>query len=99
MTTKHTPTPYWIDDDGFIAAGAGESYLTIADTHCSKYIDTDEMDANTYFIVKAANCHDELITALKAILKDYREITDEEYEDMPVVKNAIAILKKTEEQS
>ena len=30
----HTPGPVWIDDDGCIAAGTGDEYVTIADPHC-----------------------------------------------------------------
>jgi hypothetical protein len=33
--SPHTPGPTWIDDDGCIAAGKGDNYVTIADPHCS----------------------------------------------------------------
>ena len=44
--TRHTPGPWWRDDDGFIAAGADETYVTIADFDCSLDIDIDEREAN-----------------------------------------------------
>ena len=48
----HTPGPYWRDDDGFIAAGNGESYVTIADCDCSD-IDIDEREANKRLFIAA----------------------------------------------
>jgi hypothetical protein len=42
----HTPAPWWRDDDGFIAAGNGDTYVTIADFDCSNDIDIDEREAN-----------------------------------------------------
>lgn len=46
MTDKHTPGPWWIDDDGFVAAGSGDTYATIADFDCSGDIDPCEREAN-----------------------------------------------------
>lgn len=48
----HTPGPWWRDDDGFIAAGSGESYVTIADFDCSD-LDFDEREANKALAIAA----------------------------------------------
>jgi hypothetical protein len=71
MTFKsHSPTPYWIDDDGFIASGSGDTYITVADVYCrSRREAADEMDANAVFIVRACNAHDRLLAAAKNALK------------------------------
>jgi hypothetical protein len=62
---RHTPTPYWIDDDGFVAAGSGDSYVTVADVHCRPSADAgDEMEANAKFIVGACNAYHQLVEAL-----------------------------------
>lgn len=50
--TKHTPAPWWRDDDGFIAAGSGETYVTVADADCSD-MDIDEREANKTLIIAA----------------------------------------------
>ncbi len=52
METKHTPGPWWIDDDSFIASGNGETYKTIADPHCSD-MDIDERMENARLIAAA----------------------------------------------
>jgi len=48
MKTKHTPGPWWIDNDGFIAAGSSDTYKTIADPHCMEPTadNMPEMEAN-----------------------------------------------------
>ena len=62
----HTPLPWWIDDDGFIAAGSGDDYQTVADPHCRPTVDCgDENGANAAFIISACNSHYELLAALK----------------------------------
>ena len=57
---KHTPTP-WIDDNARIACS--ETGTSIA--HCNEY--PFSAAANAAFIVKAVNCHDELVAALEKI--------------------------------
>lgn len=68
MKAKHTPMPWWLDDDGNIASGFGVSYITIADPRCSKAIDPQEIDANAEFIIRAVNSHEELLETLKYCL-------------------------------
>jgi hypothetical protein len=63
---KHTATPWYRDEDGFIAAGSSDTYVTVADANCSD-IDIDEREANTDFIIKACNNHYELLEALKQL--------------------------------
>ena len=60
--SKHTPGPWWLDDDGFIASGDGDTYETIADPHCSD-LDIDEREANASLIAAAP----ELLEALEHI--------------------------------
>ena len=60
--TTHTQGPWWRDDDGFIAAGSGETYVTIADGDCSD-LDIDEREANKRLIAAAPD----LLAALEAV--------------------------------
>jgi len=62
---KHTELPWWVDDDGFVASGSGDTYVTVAETHCTNDLDTGEMDANAEFICLAVNNHARLVQALK----------------------------------
>jgi hypothetical protein len=50
---KHTPGPWWRDDDGFVAAGHGDTYVTVATANCSSDLDIDEREANTALIVNS----------------------------------------------
>jgi hypothetical protein len=60
---EHTPEPWWIDDDGFIAAGAADSYCTVADPHCRPTAGYgDENEANARRIVAAVNACQGLAT-------------------------------------
>ena len=64
--TAHTPLPWWIDDDGFIASGSGDDYQTVADPHCRPTVDYgDENGANADFIMRACNSHHDLLAVLK----------------------------------
>jgi hypothetical protein len=54
--TSHSPEPWWIDDEGFIAAGSGEPYATVADPQCRPTADCgEENEANGRRIVAAVN--------------------------------------------
>lgn len=55
-----TPGPWWRDDDGFIASGSDETYVTVADFDCSQDIDPDEREANK----RAALALPDLLAAL-----------------------------------
>lgn len=59
----HTQGPWWRDDDGFIAAGSGETYVMIADGDCSD-LDIDEREANKRLIAAAPD----LLAALHEVL-------------------------------
>ena len=53
-----TGKEFWRDDDGFIAAGKGDEYVTIATFNCSNDIDIAEREANikrTISLLNAAN--------------------------------------------
>ena len=56
-----TPGEWWEDDDGFVAAGHGDSYRTVADARCDV---APFSDANTEFIALA---HSLMPTLLEAI--------------------------------
>ena len=50
----YTPEPWWIDDDGFIAAGSGDDYSTVADPRCRPTADYGtENEANARRIAAA----------------------------------------------
>jgi hypothetical protein len=54
--SKHTPEPWWLDDDGFIAAGSGDTYCTVVDPHCRPTDNySEENEANARRIVAAVN--------------------------------------------
>jgi hypothetical protein len=57
---KHTPAPWWRDDDGFIAAGNGETYVTIADADCSSDMDADEREENKKLIIASPDMYKQL---------------------------------------
>lgn len=61
---SHTPGPWWRDDDGFVAAGFGEDYITIATANCTNDIDIEEREANTSLIAAAPD----MLVALDMIL-------------------------------
>ena len=65
MTTKHTPGPWWFDD-GFIASGNGETYVTVADPHCNEQ-DIDEREANARLIAAAPTQHAEMLRYLPVL--------------------------------
>ena len=71
------PLPYWVDDDGFIAAGHGDDYQTVADPHCRPTADYGpENDANAAFFVHACNHHYELLIALERAFEILDGIAD-----------------------
>ena len=61
-----TPGPWWRDDDGFIAAGSGDSYVTIADFDCTKDLTIDEREANKTLAIAV---HD-LLAVLQEFTRD-----------------------------
>lgn len=71
-TTPHTPGPWWRDDDGFLAAGSGDTYVTIADFDCSDDIDADEREANKSLAMAAP--------AMRAAISDALAFRPEAFE-------------------
>lgn len=70
----HTPTPWGVDEIAEDEAGQetlgiyAEEGGYVCGIHCGSDTQIDEQDqANVAFIVKAVNCHDELVKLLKEI--------------------------------
>ena len=59
-----TPGEWWEDDDGFVAAGHGDSYRTVADARCDV---APFSDANTEFIALAHNLMPQLLEAVELL--------------------------------
>jgi signal transduction histidine kinase len=77
MTTKHTPTPWILDEErGKLMDADGEFVTHISLT---RYVDErrdPEAEANAAFIVRAVNAHEKLVAALRTAhyyLHDMRE--------------------------
>lgn len=69
---KHTPGPWWVDDDGYVAAGSGDNYVTIAEG-LGANDDVDEIAANLCLLSAAP----ELLQAAKNALADLEGILPE----------------------
>lgn len=65
----HTKGELWIDEDGFIACGKGDEYVSFTSTNVND-LDIDEREANAQRIVKAVNSFDQLRNALWMIYRD-----------------------------
>lgn len=67
--TQHSPLP-WVQDGCVVEAFDAPFHHDIAATSKSAIWTSDESraEANAKFIVKACNCHDELLAALKDLL-------------------------------
>ena len=71
-----TPGEWW-EDAGFVAAGHGDTYRTVADARCDV---APFSDANTEFIILAHNLMPTLIEAvelLRAVHYEHNEYDDE----------------------
>ena len=82
-----TPGEWWEDDDGFVAAGHGDSYRTVADARCDV---APFSDANTEFIALAHNLMPTLLEAVE-LLEDVA-MGNAEYDDLS--KMAAELLDK-----
>jgi hypothetical protein len=71
--SRHTPGPWWRDDDGFISAGSGDDYVTIADPQCSD-MDIDEREANARLIAAAPTMIDLLRSAADELQNNQAEL-------------------------
>lgn len=74
MSNNHTPGPWWRDDDGFIASGSDETYITVASPNCSEDIDIDEREANARLIAAAPS----LLYALEQLHAHHRAFSSSE---------------------
>jgi hypothetical protein len=72
MSNSHTPGPWWVDDDGFIAAGSGDDYVTIAEG-LAPSDDLDEICANLTLLAAAPD----LLQAARCALADLEGILPE----------------------
>ena len=75
--TKHTPLPWRANFKGearcFIE-GPGDDYCSIATmARWFPPFDREEQRANSYFIVRACNCHDDLLEACKRNADTFRD--------------------------
>lgn len=75
---KHTPTPWKVKNyngnNKFRIVGADDSAIT---NLTGQYL--GEEKTNAQFIVKAVNCHDDLVEALKTVLNGTEFMTDEDF--------------------
>ncbi len=80
MSTKHTPTPWFIERINkqapsivhIVSRKGGTISDEVASVYCADA--GSEQEANAKFIVKAVNCHDELLAALKEYQRLYEEV-------------------------
>jgi hypothetical protein len=73
--SQHTPGPWWIDDNGFVASGSGDDYKTIADPRCMEPRGNEaEIDANADLIAAAPD----LLVELKGLLEVFTAYIDTE---------------------
>lgn len=78
MTTKHTPTPWLLGQDGKM------NYTIYANEHNPIAVTQSAVESaasgrsfrNAAFIVKAVNCHDDLVLALKNAMREASYLED-----------------------
>lgn len=61
----HTPTPWKVDIRGFIFSDAKDCVVAVGPTN-----DKGAYKHNAAFIVRAVNCHEELVECLKKLVSD-----------------------------
>jgi len=91
--SKHTETP-WKYSDAYYETQVDirdEGGRRIAVVVTDYPMMTCRMEANAHFIVRACNCHDELLEALEDLVSDW-EITGEL--ELSVLSNARAAIAK-----
>ena len=73
-----TPEEWW-EDDGFVAAGHGDTYRTVADARCDV---APFSDANTEFIILAHNLMPTLLEAIDLLetVSSARACQDHEFD-------------------
>jgi hypothetical protein len=97
------PGPLWRDDDGFLASGSGDDYVTVADCDCNDR-DINEREATKALIAHRYNHFDEVVEALEAITQTYRtfrNVPNEDKEWTPIddeaLDNAFSVLARAKE--
>lgn len=91
---KHAPTLIHLSE-GINVTDNSKFLLTKGGIQLGRLRSNDPVhDEFNAFIIRACNSHDDLVNALTAMLHDYRDITDETYEEMDVIKNAVSALAK-----
>lgn len=74
--TTHTPGPWWVDDDGYIAAGSGDTYVTIAEG-LAPSDNLDEITANLSLLAAAP----ELLAALNDMVQTVEYLAPKKFDD------------------
>jgi hypothetical protein len=96
MCNSHSPGPWWVDDDGFIAAGSGDNYVTIAEGLAPSN-DLDEITANLALLaaapdlLQAARC---ALADLEGILPEFEPSGDREHPAWQTIEELRAAIRK-----
>ena len=90
---KHTPLPWIVDVNDIRCNPDEQDYGTfIAEMQSSRSI--GETKANAEFIVRAVNCHYDLVEAVRGLLNWCDDSDD--FENEPCLVNAIKAIKEAE---
>jgi hypothetical protein len=98
--TQHTPGPWWVDDDGCIAAGSGESYVTVAQG-LAPSDDLDEITANLTLLaaapdlLQATRC---ALAELEGIMPEFEPSGDRAHPGWQTIDELRAAIEKAENQ-
>lgn len=79
MPANHTPGPWHVQPigrQGYIEADGPKFICDMQADVCSAPADVAEMEANAAFIVKACNCHEELVGAAEDALQSLKRLPD-----------------------
>lgn len=72
MPAKHTPTPWHVQPIGgqrYIEAQGPKFICDMQADQCENPAEVEEMQANAEFIVRACNCHEELVQVLESVVR------------------------------
>jgi len=71
---SHTKGPWWTDDDGCVASGSGDSYVTVADCRVAGTVAL-EQDANARLIAASPTMYEALKRIAEGMADDraYRD--------------------------
>lgn len=94
--TETTPTPWLLDDIfGNIVMNDKDNKVIAYTQTREKYFTVEECKANAALIVKAVNCHAEMVEALTKLCLYLNELEQAGYgkcEDNPLFNKALAVL-------